>query len=222
MAPHDTAPDLARLRRRNRTVMLILLGVVAGMVGLSFASVPLYSLFCRVTGYGGTTQVASGTTGQVLERTVRVRFTAGTDSALPWRFAPETPEITLHVGEPGLVYFSAENTSSTPIAGVAVYNVSPDKAGLYFTKVQCFCFGEQILNPGQRVDLPVYFFVDPAIADNRNLDDVQTITLSYTFFRARSDRLDRAIRDYYRSIEALSAPETAMLPGQPAAPATPQ
>jgi len=174
-------------RRRNRAVMLTCSAIVAGMTGLSFAAVPLYDLFCRATGYGGTTQVAEVAPQQVLDRVVKVRFNADVNGALPWSFAPETREVALKVGETGLVSYRASNRSDGPIVGTATFNVTPQKAGIYFNKIQCFCFTEQRLEPGQTVDMPVMFFVDPAIAADRNLDDVETITLSYTFFRAKDD-----------------------------------
>ena len=199
------APDSARLARRNTRVMLLSLGVVVGMVGLSFAAVPLYRLFCQVTGFGGTTQVAEAMPDRVLDRTMRVRFVATADAALPWDFQAETREMEVRVGEPGLAFYSATNTADRPTAGMAVYNVTPAKAGLYFSKVQCFCFDEQILSPGAEVDFPVYFFLDPAMADDPNLDDVQVVTLFYTFYASESDALDRAVDDYYRGVEDLSA-----------------
>ncbi|HET8727739.1 MAG TPA: cytochrome c oxidase assembly protein [Alphaproteobacteria bacterium] len=205
--------------RRNTLLMLGLFGVVFAMVGVSFAAVPLYDLFCRVTGFGGTTQVADGLAGEVLDREVRVRLTADTDRNLPWRFVAETREVDLRVGEPGLVYYTVENLSDRPLAGTAVYNVNPPKAGLYFTKVECFCFEEQVLEPGEKADLPVYFYVDPSMADDPGMDEVKTITLSYTFFRAASQELDDAQEDYYRAVEQANGsvagdtkgPDTAML-----------
>lgn len=173
-------------RRRNGRLVVGLVVVVAAMTGLSFASVPLYTLFCRVTGFGGTTQVATGPAGRVLDRTVTVRFNADTNQELPWEFRPEIREMTVKVGEGALAYFKAHNTSGQATYGQAVYNVTPQKAGLYFNKTQCFCFDEQKLEPGQSVDMPVYFFVDPAMDDDPNLDDVNTITLSYTFFRSHT------------------------------------
>ena len=167
--------------------MVGLFGVVFGMVALSYAAVPLYDLFCRVTGYGGTTQVADAAPDQVLDREIRIRFMAETERGLPWHFAPEQREVTIRVGEAGIAFYSAENRSDRPITGMAAYNVLPPKAGLYFNKIQCFCFDEQTLAPGETVSMPVYYFVDPAIADDPNLDEVQTITLSYTFFRSGSD-----------------------------------
>jgi len=167
---------------RNRRVVVLLSAVVAGMVGLTFAAVPLYRLFCQVTGYGGTTQVAQVLPEEVGERIVKVRFNADVDAHLPWAFAPAQVEVALRVGEVGMAFYRARNLTGKAITGAAVFNVTPLKAGQYFNKVQCFCFDEQRLEPGQSVDMPVTFFVDPAIMEDRNLDDVNTITLSYTFF----------------------------------------
>jgi len=176
-----------RTRTSNTRVVLPLVAIVIGMTGLAFASVPLYRLFCQVTGFGGTTQVAETGAETVLDRKMTVRFNADVDPDLPWAFAPEQRAIELKVGEQGLAFYRAENRSDEPVVGMAVYNVTPNKAGLYFSKIHCFCFDEQRLEPGEAMDMPVTFFVDPAIADDPNLDEVKTITLSYTFFRARTD-----------------------------------
>ena len=176
-----------RLRRRNRVFLVSLFAVVAGMVGLAFASAPLYSMFCRVTGFGGTTQRADAAPAKVLDRVVTIRFNSDVNDALPWNFRPEQRELKVRVGETGLANYRAENRAAKPTVGTAVYNVTPDKAGLYFNKIQCFCFDEQVLEPGQSVDMPVAFFVDPAMADDPNMEDVTTITLSYTFFRAKDE-----------------------------------
>ena len=181
--------------RRNGRTALVLSAVVAGMVGLSFASVPLYRLFCQVTGFGGTTQVAEAAPGAgVSERVIKVRFNADVDPELPWAFQPVEREVALRVGEPGLAYYKARNLSDRPVVGTATYNVTPLKAGYYFNKVQCFCFKEQRLEPGEAMDMPVSFFVDPEILEDRNLDDVKTITLSYTFFRQDDDEPEAAPR----------------------------
>ena len=177
-----------RIRRRNRLFGIALFGLVAGMVGLAFASVPLYSLFCRVTGFGGTTQRAEAAPTRIVDRTVTIRFNSDVNDALPWHFRPELREVKVKLGETGLANYRAENRSTTPTVGTAVYNVTPDKAGIYFNKIQCFCFDEQVLEPGQQVDMPVAFFVDPAMADDPNMEDVGTITLSYTFFRAKDEK----------------------------------
>ncbi len=182
-------------RRRNRITSLCLLGVVAGMVGLAYASVPLYELFCRVTGFGGTTQVAEAAPERVLERTVTIRFNADVNRALPWRFRPVERAVTLKLGEQGFTSYVAENRGDRPAVGTATFNVTPAKAGVYFNKIECFCFTEQVLAPGQSVDMPVAFFVDPAMAEDPNLDDVTTITLSYTFFRAQDEKAVLAAHD---------------------------
>ncbi len=182
---HRRAPN-----RRNTLMLSGLLGLAFGMVGLSFAAVPLYDLFCRVTGYGGTTQVADAAPDRVLDREIRVRFSGTTESELPWEFSPDHREVTLQIGQSGLAFYSARNLSDQPITGMAAYNVTPAKAGIYFHKIQCFCFDEQTLAPGELVSMPVYFFVDPAIDDDPNLDEIRAITLSYTFFRSASDPVD--------------------------------
>ncbi|UCH73759.1 MAG: cytochrome c oxidase assembly protein [Rhodospirillales bacterium] len=169
-------------RRRNRRTMIALFGVVAGMVGLAFASVPLYDLFCRVTGFGGTPGTAQAPADAVLERSITVRFDAGVNSVLPWRFAPAQGPMTVRVGETALAFYRAQNMAAGPTTGTAAYNVTPLKAAKYFDKIDCFCFSEQRLEAGQTVDMAVSFFIDPAIVEDRNLDEVNTITLSYTFF----------------------------------------
>jgi cytochrome c oxidase assembly protein subunit 11 len=176
--------------RRNSRLALGLGLVVCGMVGMAFAAVPLYRVFCQVTGYGGTTQVAEVAPARALERTVTVRFEGFVDKQLPWRFAPEQREVTLRIGEPGLIFFKARNLAARPTAGVATFNVTPLKVGQYFNKVQCFCFTEQTLQPGEEVDMGVSFFVDPAIVEDANAEEVRTITLSYTFF-ADEEALER-------------------------------
>ncbi len=168
---------------KRRFTALALTGVVAGMGGAAFAAVPAYRLFCQVTGFGGTTQRADAAPVGVGERVVKIQFDANTNPDLPWRFRPKQREVAVRVGEEGLAFYRAENLSDDIVMGQAGFNVTPLKAGKYFNKVQCFCFNEQVLLPGQAVDMPVTFFVDPAIVDDPDLDDVDTITLSYTFFR---------------------------------------
>jgi cytochrome c oxidase assembly protein subunit 11 len=174
------------VRTRNRRLGLVMGGVAFGMVGLSFAAVPLYDLFCRVTGYNGTTQRGLAAPGAT-DRTITVRFAAQTDRSLPWRFQAEQPSMTVRLGEEGMAFYTAANRAETPVTGVSVYNVTPEKVGRYFHKVACFCFDEQTLTPGQRVDMPVSFWVDPRIAEDPNTRDVTTITLSYTFYRTIED-----------------------------------
>ncbi len=162
-------------------------GNFAAMIGLSYASVPLYNIFCRVTGYGGTTQVAWAAPIEVLERRITVRFDANVADQMPWDFRPVENTMQVKVGEVALASFRATNRSDKEITGTASFNVSPSKAGSYFNKIECFCFTEQVLGPGETVDMPVTFFVDPEIAGDRNLDKVETITLSYTFFEVEEE-----------------------------------
>ena len=177
---------------RNARTGVVLLGIVAGMVGLTFASVPLYRLFCQVTGFGGTTQVAETTpdAATAAGRVVTVRFNADVDPRLAWAVQPAQRSLRLKVGDSGLAFYQARNLTARPITGTATFNVTPMKAGQYFTKVQCFCFDEQRLAPGETVDMAVSFFVDPAIEEDPNMAEVETITLSYTFFRALDDGED--------------------------------
>ena len=202
-----------KLRRRNRLILGSLFGMVAGMIGLTYASVPLYSLFCSVTGFGGTTQRAEQAAARVVDRKVTIRFNADTNSALPWSFKPEQKELVLKLGETGFAAYRAENRANKPTVGTAVYNVTPEKAGVYFNKIQCFCFDEQILEPGQVVDMPVTFFVDPSMADDANMDDVTTITLSYTFFRAKDSEAKLAQHTAAATSEAPGAMKRKAEPG---------
>ena len=181
---------MSGVKRNNARMGILLAGVVFGMIGMSYAAVPLYQIFCQVTGFGGTTQVAEQAPSEALERTVKVRFNADTNYDMPWDFAPETREVEVRLGQEELVFYKARNATSHTVTGVASYNVTPAKTGIYFSKVQCFCFNEQTLAPGEEVDMGVYFFVDPALADDPGMDDVTTITLSYTFFMAEDQGSD--------------------------------
>jgi len=180
---------MATRGQNNGRTAFILGAVAVGMIGLSFASVPLYRLFCQVTGYGGTPQISTNTESEkkVSERTITVRFDANTNPKLPWRFKALQKEITVRLGEQALAFFEAENLSDVKTVGQATYNVTPYKVGPYFNKVACFCFDEQVMLPGQTVSMPVQFYVDPEIFDDPNTKEVKTITLSYTFFRADDD-----------------------------------
>lgn len=186
----DREVQTAEKNRKNARVGLTLAGVVCGMIGLSFATVPLYQLFCQVTGFGGTTQVADAAPAQISERVIAVRFNSDVNDKLPWRFGPLQREVKVQVGENRLVFYQAKNIGENPVTGTATFNVTPLKAGQYFSKIACFCFTEQRLEPGQEIDMPVSFFVDPAILEDPELDDVNTITLSYTFFRDLDDMAD--------------------------------
>lgn len=168
--------------KRIRLTVTLLSIVILAMGGLVWASVPLYEMFCRVTGFGGTTQVAEQEASEILDRVVKVRFNADVASGLPWGFTPAQREVTVRVGETGMAYYKAVNHSPDTIIGTATYNVTPAKAGLYFSKIECFCFIEQTLAPGEEAELAVTFFVDPEIADDENMGEIKTITLSYTFF----------------------------------------
>lgn len=172
---------------KNRRLAAGLFAVAAAMVGFAFASAPLYSLICRVTGIGGTPRVAAQAPAHPVERRVVVRFNADVQPQLPWRFAPVQQSMTVRLGEPGLAYFRAENRGAAAAVGTATFNVTPDKIGKYFNKTACFCFVEQMLPPGGAAELPVAFFVDPALADDPTTAEVTTITLSYTFFRAKDE-----------------------------------
>lgn len=182
--PEASATD--RQQQRNRTVGFIVACVAIGMVGMAYAAVPLYQLFCQVTGFGGTTQVAAAPSGKVLERTIRVRFDANVDPGFPWGFAPEEKVVTLPIGEQKLLFYRATNTTDRRLVGTSTYNVTPAIAGRYFNKIQCFCFTEQVLEPGQSVDMPVIFFIDPAIMDDWQSRRITEITLSYTFYEVEN------------------------------------
>ncbi len=168
---------------KNSRVALITSGVVIFMVAMSFAAVPAYRAFCQITGWGGTTQRAEAPSVEVLDREITVRFDATVSGNLPWHFKPEQVAQTLKVGATGLAYYEAENLTDQPMIGSASFNVQPAKAGLFFRKIECFCFTEQLLEPGEKVSMPMTYYIDPAIAEADNLDDVKTITLSYTFYR---------------------------------------
>lgn len=170
------------VHQKNKNTGIILGAVALVMVCLAFASVPLYRLFCQKTGYGGTPQIAGTSDGIRKDRVITVRFAANTARGFPWMFEPAQTEVKVYAGEVGLAFYKARNHSDKPLVGMSTYNVTPLKAGIYFNKIECFCFIEQLLQPGQYVDMPLQFFIDPAIADDPYMDDVKTITLSYTFF----------------------------------------
>jgi cytochrome c oxidase assembly protein subunit 11 len=161
-----------------------LTGVAILMVSLSFAAVPFYDWFCRVTGFGGTPSVAAAGSDLILDQTITVRFDASKDRDMKWEFKPMQREMDIRIGETGLAFYEAYNPTDRPIGGMASYNVTPDAAGGYFTKIACFCFVEQVLQPGERVQMPVTFYVDPEITKDREGKFVKVITLSYTFYEA--------------------------------------
>ncbi|CAH1648848.1 MAG: cytochrome c oxidase assembly protein [Chelatococcus sp.] len=194
--PSTTAPVLAytpeekearrvAAQRAARRTAVVCCGVVAVMTGLSFAAVPLYDLFCRVTGFGGTPRVGTGPADTVSDRGMSVRFDANTSQGVSWQFKPEVRTVDVKLGETKTVFYKIANTSTRPTTGIASFNVQPDLAGAYFVKIQCFCFTEQTLQPGEVIEAPVVFYVDPALAKDRNLRDLSTITLSYTMFPSK-------------------------------------
>lgn len=171
------------------SVRLTLYACVAAillMAGAAYAAVPLYRLFCKVTGYGGTTQVASTDSNIVLDRKMTIRFDTNVSNGLNWKFKPEVPTVSVRIGESATVFFHVENHGTTDSSGVATYNVQPDLAGSYFDKLQCFCFSDLKLKVGESLDVPVVFFVDPAIMKEHDLENMSEITLSYTFFPAKA------------------------------------
>ena len=174
--------------KKYRTLGFLLV-LIMGMGVLSYASVPLYKLFCQVTGYGGTTQQVTSPSSQKLERKIKIRFDANTKPTLDWNFQPVQTSMDISVGQNALAFYQAENTGKDPVVGTATFNVTPEKAGVYFNKIDCFCFVEQLLAPQEAVEMPVSFFIDPDIVNDPNLDDVTTITLSYTFFPSEDQSL---------------------------------
>lgn len=173
---------------RNARVVVICTAIVAGMVGMAYAAVPIYDLFCRVTGYGGTTQVAQYDPGQIIDREVIVRFDASRARGVPVEFEPLQRSMRVRLGETAVAFYRVTNTAAEPVTVVASYNVAPFKTGSYFAKLECFCFTDQTLQPGETMDMPVIFFVDPNMDEDRQLNDVQTITLSYTFWLSSDSR----------------------------------
>lgn len=197
-APRRLTPE--ELATKNKRTLSYALLFVAVMIGVSFASVPLYNLFCKVTGYGGTTQEGGEVPAEPSERQVQVRFNADVNAEMPWDFKAEQHAVDVRLGEQKLISYVATNPSKEQITGTAIYNVTPAQAGQYFHKTQCFCFQEQVLNPGKTVHMPVMFWVDPKLNDDPELRDLKVITLSYTFFKADSKAYDAAF-------EAFTAPD---------------
>jgi cytochrome c oxidase assembly protein subunit 11 len=179
-------PD--HVSRSHRRTVAACAAVVVGMTGLAYAAVPLYDLFCRMTGFGGTPLVGTLPSAEVLDRQVAVRFDANVSPGLPWRFAPESPEVTVRLGETKTVLYRVTNEGSAPATGVATFNVQPPLAGAYFTKLECFCFKEQTLKPGETLESAVVFYVDPGLAQDPNVKDIHSITLSYTYFPAKGGK----------------------------------
>lgn len=169
---------------QNKKTALTFAMLVVGMFAFAFAAFPLYSIFCKATGYGGTPRIGGQLSREIGNKIITVRFNADIANNLPWIFVPLQKQISLHTGENKMAFFTAENNSNTPITGVASFNITPDTAGKYFNKIQCFCFSKQTLGPKQKVQMPVSFYIDPEIDNDLDLKDTSTITLSYTFFKA--------------------------------------
>ncbi|WP_333714559.1 cytochrome c oxidase assembly protein [Yoonia sp.] len=189
------------LQGKYRTLVQTI-SVVVLMGGLAWASVPFYDWFCRVTGFGGATSVADGTNDVILDQTIKVRFDASLERNMPWTFKPEVREVEIRIGETGLAFYEAHNPLDVPIAGQASYNVTPYQAGRFFDKVECFCFTEQVLMPGETVMMPVSFLVHPDIVDDREGRHIHTITLSYTFYQI--DLPEDAVQQASVDAEALT------------------
>lgn len=169
--------------KENNYLAFAIIAIVLGMISLSFAAVPIYNIFCKLTGYGGTTMVAKNYHSKLGKREITVKFDANVDGNLPWNFAPKQREITVKTGANALAFYEAENFSNQKIVGTAVYNVTPHIAAKYFNKIQCFCFEEQLLKPGEKQLMPVTFFIDPEFEKDKYLANVNTITLSYSFYK---------------------------------------
>ena len=198
-------------RRRNRRIAAALVAVPMAMGALAWASAPLYRLFCQVTGFGGTPGIAAEAPQAAADApSIEIRFNADIAPDLDWRFGPVERAVTVRLGEPALAFYRAENLGEEPVTGAATFNVTPLKAGAYFSKIDCFCFTEQRLGPGESADMPVSFFVDPEIADDPNVRDVGTITLSYTFFRSEEEpEPNRQQADAAAQEQAAAAPRAA-------------
>ena len=174
-------------RKMNRTAVACI-GIVVGMVGLAYASVPLYDLFCKVTGFGGTPIIRDANGSEVMDRTIAVRFDSNVAPGLNWRFSPETPEIKVKLGETTTVLYKVTNKGDKPSTGIATYNVQPDLAGTYFSKLECFCFTEQTLQAGEALESAVVFYVDPRLAQDADVKDLTSLTLSYTYFPSKAGK----------------------------------
>lgn len=192
----DSQKPLANRKTSNLAVVILCLGFVGGMTGLAYAAVPLYKLFCQVTGYGGTTKKADEYVGEISDTVIRVSFDTNISSELNWQFKPQQRSIEVRLGEKSTAIFLARNLGSDVTSGTAIFNVTPQWTGRYFNKIECFCFTEQTLAAGEEVEMPVLFFIDPAIADDPLLKSIQTITLSYTLFsKDKSEPQDSALLD---------------------------
>ena len=187
------------LRKKNRRAGLIVLGLVLGMTALTASSVELYKLYCKMTGFGGRAEQSSASADVILDREIKVRFNTDVNNNLPWEFTSDQEPIVVKLGQEATVSFSATNLGNVPFAGTALYNVDPPQAGVYFHKTQCFCFDYQLIGQKKTAHFPVIFYVDPALDKDPELKDLKSITLSYSFFKADSPELDKALEDFYNS-----------------------
>jgi cytochrome c oxidase assembly protein subunit 11 len=172
--------------QKDHKLQIVLGSVILVMFAFAYACVPLYKLFCQKTGFGGTPKIVQKSSNKMGARMITVQFVANVHRDLKWKFTPLQSEIKVRVGQNALAFFKAENLTDKPIIGMSTYNVTPDKAGPYFSKVACFCFERQLLMPGEAMDMPVQFYIDPEIMNDKDLNDVNLITLSYTFFEVKS------------------------------------
>ena len=180
----STAQNQNNLKAQNKKVIFIISFIGMLMLSLSYAAVPLYDIFCRVTGFGGTTQIASSAPGSTGRPNINIRFESNITDSLNWDFYSKTKTVKIPMGEEKTIYYFAKNLSDEPIVGTATFNVTPAKAGQYFMKIDCFCFVEQLLNPGESMNMPVTFFIDPDLYKDENVQEVNEITLSYTFMKS--------------------------------------
>lgn len=201
-----TVPENQNSQKTGRGqmgIVIVCCSFVVGMVGMSYAAVPLYKAFCQATGYGGTTQRVEQASDKILDRKIVVRFDSNVAPGLDWSFKPVQRQVELRIGETTQISYTATNNSKTPITGQATYNVTPQAAGAYFNKIQCFCFTETTLQPGETLDMPVVFFVDPAIVDEKETKDIGTITLSYTFYAHQTEKPVAALAEPVQEKESL-------------------
>ena len=201
--------------KNNSRIVVMCIAMVLGMGGLAYASVPLYQLFCQVTGYGGTTQQVDAQAADgvsIIDRDINIRFDANTASVLNWEFEPQQREVSIKMGEKMIINYVAKNLSDKPIVGMATFNVTPQAAGVFFNKIECFCFTDTYIEPGQKLDMPVVFYVDPEMDQEKAMKALNTITLSYTFYESETSIEDAlADRNEERAIEAeIKAEEAAI------------
>lgn len=215
MVDTNTLNQSQNTEKNNSRIVVMCVAMVLGMGGLAYASVPLYQLFCQVTGYGGTTQQVDAQAANgvgIIDRDINIRFDANTASVMDWEFAPQQREVSIKMGEKMVINYVAKNLSDKPIVGMATFNVTPQAAGVFFNKIECFCFTDTYIEPGQTLDMPVVFYVDPEMDQEKAMKALNTITLSYTFYESETSIEDAlADRNEERAIEAeIKAEEAAI------------